>query len=351
MGARSILILLAALALVCIGTLHAVAADRPLEGFGADTPGGSGGDAYVVTSLSDAGPGTLRDAVSVPNRNISFAVGGTIRLESSLVIAVDHLTIDAGAAPCPGVTITAAHSGVKGALVDVKGAHDLILRHLRVVDAPDPDTGDNLRICDSACNIVVDHCSFRRAADGDVDISDGAHDVTVQWSILAETVKNSLIRTGVYNVSLHHNLFVKGDERNPQLDDAESVDIVNNVIADWSTNYGTRIRNGASANLVKNYYAPGTRSDGQNAVVLLESAGPVYMEGNELPDGCPTSGTASDRLPAPPITEMTPEEALRAVIEEAGARPLDATDSDYVGAVAATPVRSMSWGTIKSRYL
>jgi pectate lyase len=350
-GARGSLISLATLVLLCAGTLQAVASERPLEGFGADTQGGSSGAPYVVTSLSDSGPGTLRDAVSASNRNITFSVGGVIRLESSLPIAVDHLTIDAGAAPDPGITITAAHSGVKSALLDVRGAHDLILRHLRVIDAPDPDTGDNLRIWDNAYNVVVDHCSFRRAGDGDVDISDGSHDVTVQWSILAETVKNSLIRTGVYNVSLHHNLFVKGDERNPQLDGAESIDIVNNVIADWSTNYGTRIRNGASANLVKNFYAPGTRSDGQNAVVLLDSAGPVYMEGNELPQGCPTSGTTSGRLPAPPVTEMSPGEALRAVIEEAGARPLDAEDSDYVKSVAATPIKSTTWGAIKSRYL
>ena len=38
------------------------------------------------------------------------------------------------------------------------------------IDAPDADTGDNLRIWDFAHHIVIDHCSFRRAGDGNVDI-------------------------------------------------------------------------------------------------------------------------------------------------------------------------------------
>ena len=290
----------------------AQAGARPLEGFGADTVGGAGGESYVVTSLADSGPGTFRDAVSVSNREITFAVGGTIRLESGVVIGGHHLTIDASTAPSPGISITAANSGVLGALLNIRCAHDVIIKNIRVMDAPDPGQGDNIRIWDGAYNVVVDHCSFRRGGDGNVDISDGAHDITVQWSIIAETVKNSLIRTGLTNISLHHNLYVMGSERNPQLDDASNVDMVNNVIYGWSTNYGTRIRNGASANLVKNYYIPAAGSDEYHAIVLLGDAGAVYMEGNDLPPSCPINGTTQTRLTAPPVTEMTPIEALEA---------------------------------------
>ena len=347
---RALVLASAAVALAtttCGGTLR----DRPLEGFGAGTPGGFGGASYSVTSLADSGPGTLRDALSSSNRNITFAVGGTIALSSTIRVSGHHITVDASFAPPPGITITAASSSVTSALLEVKQGHDVILRHLRIMDAPDPDTGDNLRIWDGAYNVVVDHCSFRRPGDGNLDISDGAHDVTVQWCILAEAYKNSLIRTDVSNISLHHNLYVHGDERNPQLDDATSVDMVNNVIYDWAGNYGTRLRNGASGNIVANEYIVGPRSDGEDAIVIYDNPGPIYLYRNVLPPACPVQGTTTTRLPAPPVTEMPVDDALRAVLDEAGAAPRDSQDRDYVAIVASSPVEAMSWGGIKAMYM
>lgn len=339
-----------AAALVALLACTAQSSARPLQGFGADTVGGAGGASYVVTSLADSGPGTFRDAVSVSNREITFAVAGTIELVSTVRVTGHHLTIDGSTAPNQGITITAAHEGVLGALFDIRGANDIIVRHIRIVDAPDPVAGDNLRIWDGAYNIVIDHCSFRRAGDGNVDICINAHDVTVQWSIIAETAKNSLLRTNLTSISLHHNLFINGDERNPQLDDATSVDMVNNVICGWSSNYGTRIRNGATANLVKNYYLPMPGSDEYNTVVIAPDAGAVYMEGNVIPPSCPTSGTTQTRMDAPPVDEMPPLEALEAVLEEAGAHPRDSDDYDYVTGVVSNPVQPTSWGQLKAMY-
>ncbi len=324
--------------------------DRPLEGFGADTPGGSGGATYEVTSLADSGPGTLRDAVCSSNRTVIFTVAGTIELASTIRIAGHHITVDGGTAPAPGITITAAHSGVSNALLELRGCHDVIVRHLRICDAPDTNTGDNLRIWDGVYNVVIDHCSVRRAGDGCLDISDDSHDITVQWCIIAETVKNSLIRTNLTNISLHHNLYITGDERNPQLDDASVVDMVNNVIFDWSSSYGTRIRNGSTVNLVKNYYIAGPRSDQSDAVVIESDAGGVYMEGNIIPPACPAEGTTGSRYEAPPVTEMDPEDALEAVLAEAGAFPRDAEDEDYASGVTGSPVETKSWGEIKAMY-
>ena len=344
LGLASIAITLCTAA--CGGTVR----DRPLEGFGASTPGGSGGSPYCVTSLADSGPGTLRDALSASNRNISFSVSGTIALTSTIRVSGHHITLDGSTAPGSGITVTAASSAVTSALIEVKQGHDVIIRHIRITDAPDPDTGDNLRIWDGAYNVVVDHCSFRRANDGNLDISDGAHDITVQWCILAENYKNSLIRTDVSNLSLHHNLYVSGDERNPQLDDAVTVDMVNNVIYDWAGNYGTRLRNAASANIVANSYVVGPRSDAEDALVLYPDVGAVFIDDNELPPACHVTGTTTTRLPAPAVTEMEADNALRAVLDEAGAAPRDGDDTAYVAIVASTPAEAISWGSIKAMF-
>ncbi len=327
----------------------AVFPDRPIEGFGTETTGGLGGTQYVVTSLADTGPGTLRDAVSQSSRYVTFALGGTIELNETLRITGDHITIDATAAPHPGITITAAHAGVAAALLDLRGASHIIVRNIRVIDAPDADTGDNLRIWEDAHHVVIDHCSFRRAGDGNVDIVRDAHDITIQWCIMADTVKNSLIAERCYNISLHHNLYVYGDERNPQLDDTTFVDFVNNVVFGWAGNYGTRIRNGASANVIKNYYVPDSGSDASDALVL-DGAGPVYMEDNVLPPACPAEGTCGAMMEAPAVTEMDPETALRAVLAEAGAHPRDIDDADYANEVGSSPVEAHSWGAIKAMY-
>ena len=308
---------------------HSALPERPLEGFGTHTPGGSGGVPYVVTSLADAGPGTLRDAVAVSNRYITFDVTGTVALASAVSVVGEFITLDGRGSP---VTITAAGALI-GPLLNLRGCNDVVVRNIRIRDNPDVNAGDNLRIWDGAYNVVIDHCSFRRAGDGNIDISDSAHDITVQWSILGDTVKNSLIRTGLTNISLHHNLFVAGDERNPQLDNAEFVDMVNNVIYGWATNYGTRIRNGSTANVVANYYIPDSGSDVVNTLVLEPDSGPVYISGNAIPAGCPVVGTAPVRYAAPPVTQMSLSGALAAVLAEAGCWPRDTDDVAYVAMV------------------
>ncbi len=310
-------------------------APRPLEGFGATTPGGRGGAAFTVTSLADAGPGSLREAVSGSHRSISFAVAGVIDLRSTLRVQGHHLTIDGGSAPPPGVTLTTTFPGFRGPLLELDGddfeVHDVIVSHLRIQDNPDARRGDNVRLEDGVYNVVIDHCSLRRGGDGNFDLNDGVHDVTIQWSILAATRKNQLIRSGVCNVSLHHNLYAHGSERNPQLQESSlGIDMVNNVIFDWGGNYGTRVRDGSSANLVKNYYLPGPRSDVEDAVIIMETAGWVFSAGNVIPRHSDATGTTEKRLPAPAVTEMPAEEALMAVLDEAGALPRDAEDEAII---------------------
>ncbi|HEV2330405.1 MAG TPA: S8 family serine peptidase [Verrucomicrobiae bacterium] len=101
------------------------------EGAGAGALGGSWRNGYTnntvyhVTSLDDAGPGTLRDAVSSTNRTIIFDTSGVIYLESPLVITNSYLTIAGQTAPEGGITIAGASTIVS------TNVHDVVIRYIR----------------------------------------------------------------------------------------------------------------------------------------------------------------------------------------------------------------------------
>jgi hypothetical protein len=193
----------------------------PSQGFGAGTRGGAGGSVFRVTTLGDNGdddnpvPGSLRDAVSQRNRYIVFDVAGTIVLQTFLWVEADHLTIDGFSAPAPGITLTRYGIILRGN----RGAHDVILRGLRVRDITRSTTSntqwDGIQIANGAFNILVDHMSVHGADDGSIDIT-GAHDVTIAEHVgLSSRAKHAhqVIPPGL----LHHNLLAKSAERNPQI--------------------------------------------------------------------------------------------------------------------------------------
>ena len=93
------------------------------EGFGKYAVGGRNGSVYHVTNLNDSGAGSLRDAVSKPNRIIVFDVAGVIKLESRLVFS-NNLYVAGQTAPGEGIT-------VYGNGVSFSGASNSIVRYLR----------------------------------------------------------------------------------------------------------------------------------------------------------------------------------------------------------------------------
>ena len=101
------------------------------QGFGAETPGGSGQPTYRVTNLRDSGPGSLRDAVSRGQRYVVFDVAGEITLSDHVLVRGSYVTIDGFTAPPPGITIKNRGLYVRG----IDGAHDVIVRGIRVRDA------------------------------------------------------------------------------------------------------------------------------------------------------------------------------------------------------------------------
>lgn len=70
-------------------------------------PRGKCGDVYEVTTLANAGPGSLRAGIeSRPGpRVIRFKVAGVISVLAPMNIRLPYLTLDGASAPAPGITI------------------------------------------------------------------------------------------------------------------------------------------------------------------------------------------------------------------------------------------------------
>ena len=65
---------------------HSVLAFPGAEGYGAYAKGGRGGKTFLITNLSDSGPGSLREAVEAKGpRTVIFRVGGIIETKGLTV--------------------------------------------------------------------------------------------------------------------------------------------------------------------------------------------------------------------------------------------------------------------------
>ena len=197
------------------------------EGAGRIAAGGRGGIVIKVTSLADAGPGSLRAAVEASGpRTIIFDVAGTIRLASDLVIREPRVTIAGQTAPGGGIALADSTLVIR--------ADDVVIRHLRVRRGDrTPGEGDSIWIADGH-RIILDHVSASWSIDETLSASaryasgGGFFDLTVQWSIIAESLRRShhakgehgygsLIRGGRgARLSFHHNLWAHHVARMPR---------------------------------------------------------------------------------------------------------------------------------------
>src|SRR5450759_3627657 len=115
--------------------------------------GGRGGKVFVVTNLSDSGPGSFREACEAGGpRIVVFNVAGIIRLKERIRVRAPYITIAGNPAPGDGVCLA-------GDTVELE-THDVIIRHMRFrrgetwVGDRDDSLGGN-----PTGNIMIDHVS------------------------------------------------------------------------------------------------------------------------------------------------------------------------------------------------
>jgi len=252
----------------------AVPAFPGAEGGGMYTRGGRGGDIYIVTTLEDGGPGSLREAVeSYGPRTVVFEVSGTIRLTKDLDIRYPDITIAGQTAPGDGITLADHWMEIK--------APNVIVRFLRF------RLGDQSGVQDDAVggrylkNVILDHCSASWSIDEAMSFY-GNDSMTVQWCIISESLYMSNHEKGAHgyggiwggsNTSFHHNLLAHHTSRNPRFAGGETstcinTDFRNNVIYNWGFNSAYGGEDGR-INMVANYFKPGpaTKSSVSSRIV------------------------------------------------------------------------------------
>jgi hypothetical protein len=287
------------------------------EGGGALSAGGRGGRAIEVTTLDDAGPGSLRACVeAVGPRTCIFRVSGVIEVSRTFDVqpANSYLTIAGQTAPGGGIALKTARPGPPDVKMFQVQGHDVIVRYLRIWgdanDGDDPAHGNGsyaFWVLAPASDVIVDHVSMLwqsgkawnvYAYDGGVRPGAGGGGpgrgptrTTLSWSIAGETLvpKATLVGGGgagarwIEDADLHHDVLVSFSHRAPMWH-VGTGRFVSNLVYNWGY-FSAEFS--AANDVVNNWWIPGPRTAALGAtdrreVLLNESAGTptVYFAGN-----------------------------------------------------------------------
>ncbi len=246
-----------ALAIACTsgGALFAQLPAFPgAEGFGRYATGGRNGSVYIVTNLNNSGPGSLRDAVSQPNRIVVFEVGGVIKITTRIVVS-PNVTIAGQTAPGGGIT-------VYGNGVSFSGASNTVCRYLRFRMGKSGDSGKDAMGIANGRNMIFDHISVSWGRDENFSISgENPANISIQNSIIGQGLWShscgGLIQTDS-GVSLYRNLYIDNQTRNPKVKGKN--EFVNNIVYNWGGGGGYILGDSGGesfANIFNNYFIKG----------------------------------------------------------------------------------------------
>ncbi len=238
------------------------------EGGGMYTEGGRGGRVFVVTTLADSGPGSLRWACEQGGaRIIVFNVAGIIRLSAPISIRAPYVTIEGQSAPGDGICIAG-----ESVWIDT---HDVVIRYMRFrrgetdVTRRDDAIGGN-----PVGNIIIDHVSASWGLDENMSIYRHVYDragakqekmatvnVTIQNSIFSEalnTYNHAFGSTiGGHNSTFMRNLWANNISRNPSVGMDGTFGFFNNVVFNWWNRSADGGDNKSLYNFINNYMKPG----------------------------------------------------------------------------------------------
>lgn len=276
------------------------------QGWGRFATGGRTGTVYHVTNLNNSGSGSLRDAVSQPNRIIVFDVSGVIKIDSRIVFS-KNLYVAGQTAPGEGVT-------VYGDGVSFSGANNIIVRHMRFRMGHIGSSGKDCAGIANGTNMIFDHCSFAWGLDETFSINpDGKgtapEKITISNSVIGQGLMphsaGGLIQSD--SITLYRNLYCDNSTRNNKVKGANQY--INNVVYNWKN--GAYIMGGDSegssyCNIESNLFINGPAVGGA-AFTGANSDYHVYGDDNwqdrnadgEFNPAVVTDYSASDRQSTP----------------------------------------------------
>ncbi|XP_055962064.1 probable pectate lyase 4 isoform X2 [Mercurialis annua] len=217
---------------ICLPYAHVDSSLRALagqaEGFGRFAMGGFHGQLYHVITLSDDGPGSLRDGCRKKEPLwIVFEVSGTIQLQSYLSVS-SHKTIDGR-----GQRIKLSGKGLR-----LKECEHVIVCNLEFEGGRGHDV-DGIQIKPKSKHIWIDRCSLRDYDDGLIDITRESTDITISRCHFSQHDKTMLIGADpshigdrCIRVTIHHCFFDGTRQRHPRVRYGK-VHLYNNYTRNW----------------------------------------------------------------------------------------------------------------------
>lgn len=315
------------------------------DGFGRFSKGGRSGSVYHVTSLTDSGNGSFRDAVSKPKRTVVFDVCGVVNIKSKIRVE-SEITIAGQTAPGDGITIY-------GDGVSISGKKDIICRYLRFRGSINMSKGTCTLAIDSSQNVIFDHVSIEWGRWDNLHVK-ASNNVTLQYCLIGEGLdpqRFGALLERPTNLTIHHCLWINNQSRNPKA--KSDIEYINNVVYNWGSNCFVGGHSAAEyhQDIINNYFIAGPNSS-KNFISEFKATDHVWQSGNMVDEN--KDGKLNGRLIS--VEDFTktgatletghhnesmdsksiqkPEDAYKVVLEEAGASfHRDAIDSRLIGLV------------------